>query len=92
MPKRMKDMLPNVTEKFQRKRDGTLVERAYVPAPVPVPVEKLRVRILQRIASTKHGSFAIGQVAHLPIAQAREWVQLGLAEFDKMLDSAPETK
>jgi hypothetical protein len=96
MPKKKTDMLPNVTEKFQRKRDGTLVERAYTPAPEPAPepapVEKLRVRILRRITSKNYGVFDIGQVACLPVAQAKEWVQLGLAEFDKIFDSAPETK
>jgi hypothetical protein len=76
-----------------KKRDGTIPAPAPVPTPTPAPVvEKMRVRILQRIASTKHGTFAVGQEAYLPVAQAKEWVQLGLAEFDKMLDSAPETK
>jgi hypothetical protein len=50
------------------------------------------VRILRRITSKNYGVFDIGQVACLPVAQAKEWVQLGLAEFDKIFDSAPETK
>jgi len=83
--------LKHGTNRPKKKRDGTVPPPAPVLAP-PAEPEKLRVRILKRITSRKHGMFNIGQVAHLPIAQAKEWVQLGLAEFDKMLEGAPETK
>ena len=90
--KKMSDMLPNVTEKFQRKRDGTPVAREIIPALAPAPATTMRVRILRTIRGSRSGSFIAGQSATLPTATALSWIQSGLAEQDKMCDGAPETK
>jgi hypothetical protein len=89
--KKLSDMLPNVTEKVQRKRDGDPVCRAFTPASEPI-VEKMRVRILRNILGSRHGTFLAGQSVELPFELARSWIGAGLAEQDKILDSAPETK
>jgi len=90
--KKMTDMLPNVTEKFQRKRDGTPVAREIIPAPEPAPATTMRVRILRTIRGSRSGTFIQGQSATLPTATALSWIEMGLAEEDKMRDGAPETK
>lgn len=73
------------------KRDGTLPGPAKAPE-LPPPAPTMRVRILRRIQSTKYGLFEVGKSYDLPADQARSWVGMGLAERDKMLDGAPETK
>ena len=90
--KKLSDMLPNVTDKAQRKRGGTPVMREIIPAPAPEPVETMRVRILRTIRGSRSGTFIAGQSAMLPTATALSWIQMGLACEDKMLEGAPETK
>ena len=80
-------------KRTKKTRDGEIPPPYTPPAPTPEPVvEKVRVRILQRILSRRHGSFVPGQVAHLPVILARDWVAMKLAEYDKQIDSAPEIK
>jgi len=58
--------------------------------PVPLPTT-MRVRMLRQ-AGTMFGYLPPGAVIEIPAATARKWVEAGIAEFDKMLDGAPETK
>lgn len=51
----------------------------------------MRVRLL-RPAVTKYGVLLAGQSAEVPTATATSWIAAGLAEQDKALDGAPETK
>jgi hypothetical protein len=86
------DKEPNSMRKYQRRRDGTLTsEYKPDPAPVIVPPPTMRIRMLKAVRS-RVGTFAVGQAAELPVELARWWIEAGLAEEDKMLDSAPETK
>ena len=89
--KTIEDMLPNVSKTTQRARDGSPVERAVI-APPTLPMTTMRIRILRSIHGSRSGTFLEGQVYDMPIGLARSWIQSGLAEEDKMLDAAPETK
>jgi hypothetical protein len=73
------------------RKDGTLPGQVKAPEPPPPPAT-MRVRILRRIQSTRHGKYEVGQEASLPVDLARSWIGMGLAELDKMCDGAPETK
>lgn len=87
------DMSRNSIKKHQRRRDGTFTKD--MPAakePEVAPVATMRVRILRNVIHSRSGTFKAGQVAHLPTDKARYWIEAGLAEEDKSLDSAPETK
>lgn len=50
-----------------------------------------RVRILRPFAS-KYGALRLGTSRTIPAALAASWIAAGLAEEDKALDGAPETK
>lgn len=52
---------------------------------------KMRVRMLTAAASI-FGPLYAGQSYDIPAATARAWITAGLAEQDKMICSAPETK
>lgn len=86
-------MFDGIKKRPLKRRNGES-PAPYTPAPEPVPpvVETVRVRILRRILSKNHGSFVPGQVAQLPAKLARDWVEFGMAEYDKMHDLAPEIK
>ncbi len=86
------ELIPGKGKKrLLKTRAGEIPPPAPAPVPAPVP-ETMRIRILRRITSTKHGTFQIGVVAELPVALAKDWIGMGLAEQDKMLTGAPETK
>lgn len=61
------------------------------PAPSPIPPASVRVRMLRAIG-TSRGSYQPGTVMEVPAATARSWLNAGIAEQDKMVDSVPETK
>jgi hypothetical protein len=83
--------LANKTVRPLKKRDGTMPPPVS-PARAPAPPIKMRIRILQTIRGSRQGNFLAGQFYDLPLDVARSWIESGLAEFDKMLDGAPETK
>lgn len=86
-------MFKEIKKRPLKTRNGEAPPPYAPPAPAPEPVvEKVRVRILRRIMSRNYGSFVPGQVAHLPVILARDWVDMKLAEYDKAHDSAPEIK
>lgn len=87
------DKEPDSMKKYQRRRDGTLTSD-FKPEPPPVitPPPTMRIRMLQDVLHSRSGTFRRGQAAHLPVDLARWWIEAGLAEEDKMLDSAPENK
>ncbi len=84
------DKKPGGANKRQRRRNGELPQPQKPPAEA-TPPETIRVRMLQAVRS-KRGNFAPGQVIDLPAVIARSWIGFGLAEEDKMLTGAPETK
>ena len=65
-------------------------EGAGVPAPLPIPMT-MRVRMLKSIA-TAYGALRTGSVVVIARDTARSWIENGLAEEDKCLDGAAETK
>lgn len=74
------------------RRDGTeAVVKSSTETPPP-PAPTTRVRMLRDIFNSKRGTFLQGKTYHLPSDVARHWVTSGLAEEDKSLDGAPETK
>jgi hypothetical protein len=85
------DGRPGGANKRQRRRNSELPGPIKPPAPTLPPIT-MRIRILKHIGGSKHGTFKAGQVANLPVETARSWIGFGLAEEDKMIDSAPETK
>lgn len=60
------------------------------PAPA-VTESELRIRML-RSAATRFGVLQVGMTYKVPADIARHWIEKGLAEQDKALDGAPETK
>lgn len=69
----------------QKHTDG-----AGLPAPVPfAPV--VRVRMLRK-AFTAWGFMEPGRVVRVPRSVGQHWIEYGIAEMDKSLDGAPETK
>ena len=52
----------------------------------------MRIRILRTIRGSRRGTFIEGQSYELPEAVAKDWIGMGFAEQDKMIDSAPEVK
>lgn len=86
------DLMPGKAKKRALKtKEGEIPPPAPAPALEPI-VEKMRVRILRRITSRRFGTFNAGQVATLSVTDAKDLIAMGLAEQDKMLDAAPETK
>jgi len=72
------------------KKKQQLKEGAGLPAPVlSSPV--VRVRLLRQ-AFTAWGFMEPGRVARVPVAVGKHWIENGIAELDKSLDGAPETK
>lgn len=55
------------------------------------PEPTLRVRMLKTV-TPGGGTFEAGKAYHVPVVMARSWIGFGLAEEDKSLDRAPETK
>jgi len=51
----------------------------------------VRVRLLRQ-AFTAWGFMEPGRVARVPVAVGKHWIENGIAELDKSLDGAPETK
>ena len=84
------DKTPGSANKLQRRRNGQLPETPK-PSAGPAPIETMRIRMLQSVHS-RQGAYKAGQVIELPVLTARSWIGFGLAEEDKMLDGAPETK
>lgn len=84
------DTRPGSGNKKQRRRDGTLPGRIKPPAP-EAPRTMLRIRMLQSF-TCRLGTYRQGQVVEVPVDTARSWIGFGLAEQDKMLSGAPETK
>jgi hypothetical protein len=74
----------------QDKKKQKLTEGGAQAPPVPIPTT-MRVRMLRQ-AGTMFGYLPPGRVLEIPADTARKWVAAGIAEFDKMLDGAPETK
>lgn len=74
------------------KKEKTKPTKAEESVAPPVEPTTMRIRILRTIRGSRHGSFAAGQTAELPTALARAWITEGLAEQDKMLEGAPESK
>lgn len=85
------DMRPGSGNKRQRRKNGQLPEAPRPSTEAPPVVATMRIRMLQSLIS-RHGKYKTGQVVELPILTARSWIGFGLAEQDKMLDGAPETK
>lgn len=64
-----------------------------LPPTPPAPVaDKMRVRVLKRVTSRRFGNLFVGEVYEFPVADAKDLISMGIAEQDKMLDAAPETK
>lgn len=53
--------------------------------------ESIRIRMLKS-AATPLGALQAGRSYNVPERYARPWLDAGLAEQDKSLDGAPETK
>jgi hypothetical protein len=86
-------MFKDIKKRPLKTRGGETPPPYTPPAPAPEPVVKTtRVRILRRIISRNYGSFVPGQVAHLPVILARDWVDMKMAEYDKSLDGPSESK
>jgi len=85
------DKRPYSAQKRQRTKSGAIPPPSAPPAE-PAYVPLMRVRILRRIMSRKFGTFAAGEVASFPWDKAKDLILMGLAEEDKMLGGAPETK
>ena len=84
------DKRPGSAKGKWKRRNGEPVGPIKPPGE-PVPAATMRVRMLQAVRS-KIGTFKPGQAIELDPATARSWIGFGLAEQDKMIDSAPETK
>jgi hypothetical protein len=61
------------------------------PMDEPKKSDTIRIRMLKQ-ASTSLGYLRPGAAFNAPAALAQGWIKAGLAEEDKILDSAPETK
>jgi hypothetical protein len=86
------DKRPYSAQKRQKTRAGE-IPPPVLPEPEPAPTPLVRVRVLRRLTnSRKFGTLEAGKTVSLPADKAKELVSMGLAESDKMLDSAPETK
>ncbi|HUT61390.1 MAG TPA: hypothetical protein VNA25_26385 [Phycisphaerae bacterium] len=70
---------------------GASAPLADIPAVTVEEPKTVRVRMLKP-ASTAFGYLRPGQTVNLPVAMAASWLKGGLAEEDKQIDSAPETK
>jgi len=73
-----------------RKKQQQHMEEAPLGASVLSP-PIVRVRMLRR-AFTAWGFMKPGRVVTVPAHVGTRWIEDGLAEQDKMLDRAPETK
>lgn len=79
----------------QKQKHETMGGASAPPVDTPVVVVEqsatIRLRMLRQ-ASTTLGYFRPGMTVNVPRAMAVSWLASGLAEEDKSLDSAPETK
>ncbi len=82
----------------RHKQKQQITGGAGLPAPssIPAPEEKqepdmMRVRMLKP-AATVWGFMAAGRAYAVPRKAALGWIAVGLAEEDKSLDGAQETK
>lgn len=74
------------------RKSGEVAPPCVAPPDPPAP-EMVRVRAVRLVVNSKRfGSLTPGQSKEFPEADARDLVRMGLAEFDKSFDSAPETK
>lgn len=85
------DKRPFSAQKRQRTKSGEIPPPVAPPVD-PVPEPLMRVRILRRIMSRKYGTLNAGETAFFPVDKAKDLIAMGLAEEDKMILSAPETK
>jgi hypothetical protein len=75
----------------KQKQNHTEEAPARAGASLPLSPSVVRVRMLRR-AHTAWGFMEPGRVVRVPATVGNHWIADGIAEQDKSLDGAPETK
>jgi hypothetical protein len=88
----LEDLMPGRTKKRLLKRKNGEDTPPATPMQGPEPVPTVRVRMLRTVNSRFYGRCVAGHPVEVPVEIAREWIVMGLAEQDKMIDQAPEVK